>query len=737
MQDEEILKVPEEPTNIFDPIDFTIFKDEIQDDFQNIVSKTAPDEKEKKTLVLSRFLLEKFSYIFKMDDLKKLDFSSPIYYLENCPQDINGNIVIFLMPSKTECIDLVVKQIERDRQNIIQKQKNFEQNKNSIVEKSYYFYYVPKIDTSINSYIQEKYSFQTAYFKNYFDFELLNFPLDFDLVSLEDSQCFKELYLYKFSDCIDNLANLLIKIQELFGKIKYRYILGENGQILSQLLTRKEKEGFLSDKNSNEILACFFFDRSVDYITPMCTEYTYEAMLHANFDIKFNNIKVKPEIIGIDENKSKIKINIPNNGNSIQDTKEEKRPKDEFKNINLDMSDKLYYMIKNYNFNKIRIFLGKRLKFQQDRLQAGKSNKDFSSIQQDLKFLNDTKNERASLSNHISLADYISTNLNIPRNKRRLQLEQLLLAGDKECLEYIHDYYEMEMARKGDPYELLKLFCLENLVLGGVKTKIYDLFKSDFLMTYDEKLFFLIKNLEELKILRRNESSKIYKTYLDKLNLLNDEVDNFHPNDSSYVFSGYCPISIRFIEKAIKSGWSTINKDILKNMVAFFPEDEKPIINPESEVNYILLTFIGGITYSEIAAIRYLNTSPQFKNYKFLIITTNVISGKNFFDGIKSDDIDQSLFKNDEDQKPKEREEKLPEKQIKKMKEQEEKEIKKKEKIEMDKKKKEEDRKKELEKDREEWRKQKMKEKEKEEKEKEKERKEKEKKEKKEKKDNK
>ena len=66
MQDEEIMKVPEEPTNIFDPIDFMIFKDEIQDDFQNIVSKTAPDEKEKKTLVLSRFLLEKFSYIFKM-----------------------------------------------------------------------------------------------------------------------------------------------------------------------------------------------------------------------------------------------------------------------------------------------------------------------------------------------------------------------------------------------------------------------------------------------------------------------------------------------------------------------------------------------------------------------------------------------------------------------------------------------------------------------------------------------
>ena len=59
------------------------------------------------------------------------------------------------------------------------------------------------------------------------------------------------------------------------------------------------------------------------------------------------------------------------------------------------------------------------------------------------------------------------------------------------------------MARKGDPYELLKLLCLESLVFGGVKSKIYDSFKSDFLMTYDEQLFFLIKNLEELKILKK------------------------------------------------------------------------------------------------------------------------------------------------------------------------------------------------------------------------------------------
>ena len=32
----------------------------------------------------------------------------------------------------------------------------------------------------------------------------------------------------------------------------------------------------------------FFFDRSADYITPMCTAYTYESMLHNTFGINFN-----------------------------------------------------------------------------------------------------------------------------------------------------------------------------------------------------------------------------------------------------------------------------------------------------------------------------------------------------------------------------------------------------------------------------------------------------------------
>jgi hypothetical protein len=698
MKDEEISKTPDEPKNIFEPIDFTIFRDEVQDDFHAICSKTAPGEKSKKALILSKYLSPKFSYIFKMSELLNLGFSKNIYYLENCPQTIQEFQLVFLIPSKIECIPFIMEQFKRDKEDIIDKQKDFNANKSFIVEKNYYFYFVPKVDISFLNYIDEKYNFYRAYFDNYFEFELLNFPLDYDIISLEDSQSFKELYLYQFSDCIDNLANLLIKIQEIFGIIKNKYIVGEKGKILSQLLEKKEKEGFLSERNSNEILACFFFDRSADYITPMCTAYTYESMLHNTFGINFNKIKVPSELVtNIEENKNKI-INKENQ-------KEEK--KEEFKKLSLDMDDRLYYMIKNYNFDKIRVFLSKRLQFQQDQLRQKKGkNTDIEQIGKDLEMLQKIKNERQTLSNHINLADFISKKMTTPRAKRRLQLEQTILSGDKDCIDFIHEYYETEMARKGDPYELLKLFCLENLVFGGVKNKVYDSFKNDFLLTYDEKLFFLFKNLEELKILKKGGSSKLYQICLDKLKLLNFDVNVFNPNDTSYVFSSFCPISIRLIEKALKPGWGPLQKEILKNFPVEFiyPEDEKPVTDPQIENNVILLVFIGGITYSEIAAIRYLNKSPEYSKYKFLIITTNIICAKTFFDGIKSDKIEEALDMSDHIVKPTEREEKIDPKILKKLKEKEEKELKQKEKEEKAKLKEEEDRKKELERDRAEYR---------------------------------
>ena len=116
------------------------------------------------------------------------------------------------------------------------------------------------------------------------------------------------------------------------------------------------------------------------------------------------------------------------------------------------------------------------------------SNFDSDKINDQLVLIQRMNTERPQLKLHTNLMSHIREIVSTPQSKRRLQLEQLILQGGKECLDLIRDYYDTEMAKKGDPYELLKFFCLENLIFGGVKGKIYDAFKNDFLMTYDEKL---------------------------------------------------------------------------------------------------------------------------------------------------------------------------------------------------------------------------------------------------------
>ena len=726
MQEEEISKFYD-LTNPFDPIDFMIFKEEIKDEFQNLYSKILGNKKEKKALVISKNLFQKFFYIFTYQEIAKKNFQ--IYYFESCPQEIKEFHVLFIIPPEIKCIDLIASQMDKDESDLRELQKNYKENKDRIITKNYFFFYVPKIDLSLINYVENTFGEKYEIFQNYYDFELLNIPLDYDLISLENKLCIKELFLFKFSDCVDDLANLLIKIEDIFGKIKNRYILGENSRIVSDFLSKKEKEGFLSDKNNDEILACFFIDRSVDFITPMCSEFTYEALINNFFDINFNKIKVKNEIAKIkkekkedkkkkeeEEKKEEEMTEKEKEEKEKEEREKEKKEREEIKTINIGFNDKLFQLIKTFYFAKIGLFLTKRYEYQDIIFKKMKTYQsktlDSEKMKKEFELVREMNNERPLLNMHINLFNYIRSFTNLPQSKRRLLLEQTLLQGDKACLDLIHDYYDTEMARKGDPYELLKLFCLENLVFGGVKGKIYDTFKNDFLMTYDEDLFFLFKNLEELKILNKDGKNKIYQMLLEKLDLINFNVNTNNPNDTSYVLGGFSPISIRFIEKALKTGWTPFQKEFFKNMgIEYdFPSDEKQVMFPPKENNFILLVYTGGITYSEIEAVRFLNKSPEFAKYKFLIITTNIINGKNFFDEIKDDKI-ESMLDESMIQKPEENDQPLMDKKtLEKHKKKEKEEQKKKEKEELQKIKEKMKREKELAKDREEYQKMKAKE---------------------------
>jgi lysine-specific histone demethylase 1 len=235
--------------------------------------------------------------------------------------------------------------------------------------------------------------------------------------------------------------------------------------------------------------------------------------------------------------------------------------------------------------------------------------------------------------------------------------EQILLTGVLPS--NLHLFYEDYISDKRDLYKLLKLMSIESLTLGGIKD--YNSIKKEILNVYGYQNIFLFRDLENLGWLRDKSSSKnsIYMNYIQlcqKLELVKMDYNNEKPEDCSYVMGGYCPIGLKLIEKGLEGKWNKIQEYIKKLPgEASFPNDESEIYNSTEEINTIFLIFIGGVTYTEIEAVRFLNR--KFKeNYdksisknptrtQLIIITTCILNTNKIFSNLGKTFKDSYSFK--------------------------------------------------------------------------------------------
>jgi hypothetical protein len=105
------------------------------------------------------------------------------------------------------------------------------------------------------------------------------------------------------------------------------------------MMMRMKKETNCDDwPHRSEIHQLILIDRECDYITPVCTQLTYEGLVDEYFGIINGFVEVDPEIIGKDAPPGK-KMNIPLNSN-----------------------DKLYSQIRDLNFSVILPILNRKAK---------------------------------------------------------------------------------------------------------------------------------------------------------------------------------------------------------------------------------------------------------------------------------------------------------------------------------------------------------------------------------------
>jgi hypothetical protein len=582
--------------NPVDPIELSIFKEHVENNFLNILDSLPKTEKR---LVYEESCLSKLLFFTTRDKLIAKNVRKEFIVLKSGILMAECPTIVYIIPPKKECLQIIENHIEGNN-------KKSDDNRDEAKKKvEYHIIFFPKINLECQNYISE--SFNCAYFNKY-NLNIDLYPLDYEIISLELNNSFHELYVTNNYNSLFLLNRAIIKYETVFGKIKHKYYLGSLGKKLKELLDEEEKNTNIDEDQTT--LGCIFLDRSIDMITPLITNHIYEALLDDNFDINLDFIKVQPKII---DNKSK-NINL--------------------QKIDLSKNDKFYTKIKDYGFNQIRAYLPLRLQEQNKIIEDSKrKTSDLVKIQEDIQNIAKIRDERISLTYHINLADFIGKKERYPLTRFYYMYEQSLLYG--EVPEKFFDFIFDEIRKKSDEYDILRIICLYSIIHSGYKNKIYDQIRKEFFIVYGFQELFLWRNLEKLGVLKSAGNQGFYQILLKKLNLINEEqFESKEQKDISYIYNGFCPILIKLLERLVEKGWGSI-KDVLKELSTdiSYPPDESEITSTKSEKQFILLIFIGGITYGELAGIRYLNR--KLRNKKFIVITTSMINTKKIFDQMK------------------------------------------------------------------------------------------------------
>ncbi|KAL7986643.1 hypothetical protein Chor_012926 [Crotalus horridus] len=233
---------------------------------------------------------------------------------------------------------------------------------------------------------------------------------------------------------------------------------------------------------------------------------------------------------------------------------------------------------------------------------------------------------RSSLANHTSIAELIKDITTSEDFFDNLTVEQEFMSGidtDK-----VNSYIEDCIAQKYPLIKILRLVCLQSVCNSGLKQKMLDHYKREILQTYGYEHILTLNNLEKAGLLKPQLGSRNnYPTIRKTLRLWMDD----NPNDISYVYSGYAPLSVRLAQLLARPGWRSI-EEVLKLLPGPHFEERQQLPTglqkkrQHGENRVTLVFFLGGVTYAEIAAFRFLSQMED-GGTEYVIATTKLING--------------------------------------------------------------------------------------------------------------
>jgi len=202
------------------------------------------------------------------------------------------------------------------------------------------------------------------------------------------------------------------------------------------------------------------------------------------------------------------------------------------------------------------------------------------------------------------------------------------------CVEYLEECIN----RKEPLVKVLRFLTLLTLTNSGLKPKQLEFFKREILQTYGFEYLFTLNNFEKLGLLKRQDK-QVFPLMRKSLRLIVEDLDETTPNDVAYVYSGYAPLSIRLVQQAVRPGGWRAQEELLRALPGPMFEEMQSL--PSGVVAsagkggnpVTLVFFIGGVTFTEIAALRYMSHAEQ-PNRDYIVATTKLINGDTIIESL-------------------------------------------------------------------------------------------------------
>uniref|UniRef100_A0A4W4GW31 Vacuolar protein sorting-associated protein 33B n=1 Tax=Electrophorus electricus TaxID=8005 RepID=A0A4W4GW31_ELEEL len=444
------------------------------------------------------------------------------------------------------------------------------------------------------------------------EWEFYLLPLDDDIISLELPEFFRDNFLEGDQRWVTTAGSALRLLHFLFGPFSKVYGIGRCAKMVYESWREQVEDGEKKAQNP-DIGNVFLIDRDVDFVTPLCSQVVYEGLVDDIFRIKCGSVEFGPDVTSTDK--------------SLK--------------VMLNSQDKVHV---GETQRKKEIWWEKQRK----KKRCGMDIKQMKAfVAEELKGL---KQEHRLLSLHIGACESIMKKKTKQDFQELLKTEHSLLEGFeiRECITYIEEHINRQVSM----IESLRLLCLLSLTENGESYGIEHLLSfanlrqigllveqqpGETLTVMESKVGKLVNDKTAGKLtdafssLAKKSNFRALSKRLMLIPKTGEEYDLRVPRDMAYIFSGaYIPLSCKLIEQVLeRDGWTGFEE-----VTRMLNGHEFAVTGPEDSKypqRIILVMFLGGCTFSEISALRFLGRE---RGCKFIVLTTAITNSSRLLESL-------------------------------------------------------------------------------------------------------